>query len=76
MADLIPPKVLKAVRDNVKLKPCCRDVETSHVQTFQSHPGMVAGIADLMEITCDCGRTQYRTHANVGNVNGPEPYGN
>jgi len=56
------------IKNNAKLKACCRDVDTSDVSLYTTHDD--AERPDLMVIECACGRKQYRTAVGPGRVGG------
>lgn len=54
----VPRRFVASVRDNTKLNKCCRNVEASAMEYFDTDGN---GEPDLMVITCnECGRRQFR----------------
>jgi hypothetical protein len=52
----IPAKIIDKIRNNTKLRDCCRDVEPSEVELFDTDGN---GLPDLLVMTCnECGRKQ------------------
>jgi hypothetical protein len=55
------------IKNNAKLKACCRDVDESTVTLFKTHED--AKGPDLMVIECNvCQRKQYRAAVGPGRV--------
>lgn len=65
---VMPERYFSDIANNTSLQPCCRDVDPSEVELFDTDGN---GVADLMVITCDvCGRKQYRGAAGAKGSDG------
>lgn len=62
----MPKHYHESISKNAKLKACCREVDTSMVQFYRTHPE--AFQPDLMIVECDCGKKQYRMAAGANKI--------
>ena len=60
----ISAKHLSVLEDNATIAPCCRQAKEHTVELFKTHPDLKE--ANLMVLTCKCGRKHRRIAAGPG----------